>query len=332
MVADNSSTLVRRSTKRSSREDDFSEWEIVLMDVAPLNLQLSSRRYAIIFEDNDGSLKATGSDLFKDTRGWFTQDFRERLQGLLPNPSDQSTQLPSERPVKRYRASINDSLKQKSLAIALIPDWTNTQQAWVELTEPGRQSTHPYKGGDKAKPEWWPENVRYCTPHHMPKEELLTLMTHILRMSGKGRITCAQLADAPGEFGEETREALKEITELRKIEEQAEKQREHDALLTSSEIDEELNHSPSEAPTLGSDEERRRCSAGSPDDPIEVISPADPSPEACTGLVTPTSYTFTSEAPANWMWDCGSPYQTPYPGAQSISYRAPFRQVCPSHP
>jgi hypothetical protein len=134
------------------------------------------------------------SPLFKDTGGWFAQDLRERLQDYPPK-------LPSDRPVKRYRASINDSAKQKSLANggAPIPDWTNPQQvirrykrafrgiprnncrwlaqAWVELTEPGKLSTHPYQGGDDAKTDWWPENVRHCTPHHMPKEGGLLVFT-----------------------------------------------------------------------------------------------------------------------------------------------------------
>jgi hypothetical protein len=70
---------------------------------------------------------------------------------------------------------------------------------------------------------------------------------------------------------------------------------------------------------------------GIPEDQIEKISPSSPSVKSSRGF-TSTIYTSASEALATAIWNRGSQYQTPYPGAESISYRAPFRQVCSSHP
>jgi hypothetical protein len=69
----------------------------------------------------------------------------------------------------------------------------------------------------------------------------------------------------------------------------------------------------------------------SPEGQIEKIRPSNPLVESSRNF-TPTTYASTSEALANEIWNRGSQYQMPYPMAQSISYRAPFRQVCSSHP
>jgi hypothetical protein len=68
----------------------------------------------------------------------------------------------------------------------------------------------------------------------------------------------------------------------------------------------------------------------SPENQIEKIPSSNPSVNLSQGF-TPTTYTSTSEALANARWHRGSQYQTPYPVAQSINYRAPFTQVCSSH-
>jgi hypothetical protein len=141
---------------------------------------------AVVFQDKDGTIKATGAGLFKDTRSWFTQDFRERFQDVLP--SGQPTQLSSGRPVKRCRASVDNPDKRKA-AVEVLSDYSNTQQAtvqywqiltscpqndwrvigeaWIELIEPDKRRLYPYSRGDDAKPKWWPRRLRHETPHHL---------------------------------------------------------------------------------------------------------------------------------------------------------------------
>ncbi|KAI8628634.1 hypothetical protein F5Y19DRAFT_476181 [Xylariaceae sp. FL1651] len=63
-------------------------------------------------------------------------------------------------------------------------------KAWVKAVEPKKQSTHPYTGGDKTRPDWWPklwgpqlhQKVRHKEPDHLGKSERLHLLCHILRM------------------------------------------------------------------------------------------------------------------------------------------------------
>jgi hypothetical protein len=69
----------------------------------------------------------------------------------------------------------------------------------------------------------------------------------------------------------------------------------------------------------------------SPEDQIEKSPPLNPLVESSRSF-TPTTYASTSEALANDIWSRRSQYQMSYPMAQSRSYRAPFRQVCSSHP
>lgn len=205
MATDNSSTLVQRSTKRFSYGNRFTEWENMVRRLPTPDCtsnqyqlmtangccdhysQLPFHHYAIVFQDKDGAIEATGSGSFKDTHSWFTQDLRERFQDIIRNSSGQPTQLPSDRPDKRYRASVNDSDKQKT-AVEVVPDYNAQQvtaqywqnfsrlpqldcrsigQAWIELIEPNKQRIHPYSKGDNAKPKWWPADVRHASPHHL---------------------------------------------------------------------------------------------------------------------------------------------------------------------
>lgn len=69
----------------------------------------------------------------------------------------------------------------------------------------------------------------------------------------------------------------------------------------------------------------------SPEYKIEKSPPLNPLVESSRSF-TPTTYASTSEALANDIWSRRSQYQMPYPMSQSRRYRAPFRQVCSSHP
>ncbi|KAI0549383.1 hypothetical protein F4679DRAFT_267584 [Xylaria curta] len=66
-------------------------------------------------------------------------------------------------------------------------------KAWVKVVAPKKQSTHPYTGGDRTRPDWWPEtyytlekdtwqNLRHKEPDHLNKDERVYLLCHILRM------------------------------------------------------------------------------------------------------------------------------------------------------
>ncbi|KAH3452642.1 hypothetical protein KXV78_008739, partial [Aspergillus fumigatus] len=313
MAANDSRTRVP-STKRSSHENQFIGWENI----------------AVVFQDKDGTIKATGAGLFKDTRSWFTQDFRERFQDVLL--SGQPTQLSSVRPVKRCRASVDNPGKRK--AVEVLSDYSNTQQAtvqywqiltscpqndwrvigeaWIELIEPDKRHLYPYSGGDKAKPKWWPRRLRHETPHHLLTNERIILLIHILRMSGKGKITCAKLLEAAeqkaeaGKITERALTVLDEIIAIRKNEEEVETQRNHDGITATGAPDEVLNWELLQVSWLASKHGRGRYPVRSPEDPIEEISPTSPSVEPSSGF-TPSSHPSTSEAPAKPMYYRGSP-------------------------
>ncbi|KAI1743701.1 hypothetical protein F4680DRAFT_354443 [Xylaria scruposa] len=66
-------------------------------------------------------------------------------------------------------------------------------KAWVKVVAPKKQSTHPYTGGKKTRPDWWPEtyyildkdiwrDLRHKEPDHLNKDERVYLLCHILRM------------------------------------------------------------------------------------------------------------------------------------------------------
>ncbi|KAF7134036.1 hypothetical protein CNMCM5793_005616 [Aspergillus hiratsukae] len=234
MGINNSSTLVQGPTKRTSHENSFTKFKNMI-------------HYAIIFQDEDGAIKATGFGSFEDTHSWFTQELRESLQNFLP--SGQPTQLTSDRPAKRCRTLVDDSGKQKA-AVEVLPDCSNTQrviaryrqnfsnltqndcrsigQAWIDLIEPNKQRIHPYTKGDASKPNWWPPNVQHRSPHHLWPDDRITLLIHILRMSGKGKITCAELREAAvqstavSKTQERTLKILGEIFAIRENEERVE--------------------------------------------------------------------------------------------------------------
>ncbi|KAJ8226360.1 hypothetical protein LV156_008957, partial [Aspergillus fumigatus] len=314
-MATNNSRTVVRSTKRSYNENRFAERENI----------------AVAFQDKDGTIKATGSGRFKDTRSWFTQDFRERFQVILA--SGQPTQLPSGRPVKCCRASVNNPDKQMA-AVEVLPDYSNPRQvtalywqtfssilqsdcrvigeAWIELIAPDKTRFYPYSKRDDAKPKWWPRDLRHESPHHLYTNERITLLIHILRMSGEGEITCAKLLEAAeqkAEAGKITEWALmviEKIIAIRKNEEEAEKQRDHDGITATGAPDEEPNWELLQVSWLASKDGRGRSPVRSPEDQTEEISPTSPSVEPSSGF-TPSSHPSTSEAPAKPMYYRGSP-------------------------
>ncbi|RYC63231.1 hypothetical protein CHU98_g2956 [Xylaria longipes] len=66
-------------------------------------------------------------------------------------------------------------------------------KAWVKAVAPKKQSTHPYTGGDRTRPDWWPKtycsfgedtvkDLRHKEPDHLGKDERVYLLCHILRM------------------------------------------------------------------------------------------------------------------------------------------------------
>ncbi|RHZ48752.1 DUF2841 domain-containing protein [Aspergillus thermomutatus] len=297
MATNNSSTQVQGSTKRSSHENPFTKLENM---------------------DKDGAVKATGSDLVKGTHSWFIQDLCERFQDILP--------------AKRCRASVDDSDKQKA-AVDVLPECSNTQQvtdyywqtfssilqgdirrigqAWIGLIEPNKPNIHPYNRGANAKPKWWPDGVRHESPHHLHTNERVPLLIHILRMSGKGKITCVELQEAAvqktavSKTQARTLKILNEIIAMRKNEEKGETRCDNDSITATGAQDEKLNCGLIQVSRLASDEGRGVSSVGSPKGQIEEIFPSSPSGKYSPGF--PSSYPSTSEAPANPMYYHGSP-------------------------
>jgi hypothetical protein len=147
-------------------------------------------------------------------------------------------------------------------------------------------------------------------------------------MSGKGKLTCANLLEAAeqkaqtGKITERALTVLEEIIAIRKNEEEVETQRNHgeyqvlrisiDVLILSDGItatgapDEEPNWELLQVSWLASKDGRGRSPVRSPEDQIEEISPTSPSVEPSSGF-TPSSHPSTSEAPAKPMYYRGSP-------------------------
>ncbi|KAH1626759.1 hypothetical protein KXX21_003956 [Aspergillus fumigatus] len=219
-------------------------------------------------------------------------------------------------------------------AVEVLPDYSNPQQAtalywqtfssilqsdcrvigeaWIELIAPDKTRFYPYSKRDDAKPKWWPRDLRHESPHHLYTNERITLLIHILRMSGEGEITCAKLLEAAeqkAEAGKITEWALmviEKIIAIRKNEEEAEKQRDHDGITATGAPDEEPNCELYQVSGLASNDGRGRSSVRSPEGQVEEISPTSPSVELSSGF-TPSSYPPTSEAPAKPMYYRGSP-------------------------
>jgi hypothetical protein len=59
---------------------------------------------------------------------------------------------------------------------------------YIKTVEPRKQTTHPYKRGDSAKPNWWPLGVRHTEPDHLKKDERLELLVSIMMHCITGRI------------------------------------------------------------------------------------------------------------------------------------------------
>ncbi|TID15467.1 hypothetical protein CANINC_004433 [Pichia inconspicua] len=55
-------------------------------------------------------------------------------------------------------------------------------KAWIKIIEPKKQSTYPYKNGDKCKPYWWPASCVHREPDHLKKDERINLLINILRV------------------------------------------------------------------------------------------------------------------------------------------------------
>ncbi|KAH3687121.1 hypothetical protein WICPIJ_001902 [Wickerhamomyces pijperi] len=51
---------------------------------------------------------------------------------------------------------------------------------WIKIIEPKKQTRHPYKEGDSAKPKWWPDRVKHLEPDHLLKNERITLLVSII--------------------------------------------------------------------------------------------------------------------------------------------------------
>ncbi|CAG8904356.1 unnamed protein product [Penicillium egyptiacum] len=97
-------------------------------------------------------------------------------------------------------------------------------KAFIKFIEPHKQVKHPYKGGQQTQPKWWPSDVIYKEPDHIPKADRIKLLLHILRKLGGYGIT----ADNLQEIVRDTKRGLKnpceveiiyEILRVRKVEE-----------------------------------------------------------------------------------------------------------------
>lgn len=42
--------------------------------------------------------------------------------------------------------------------------------AFIDVIEPGKKTNHPYSGGEKTKPQWWPAKIEYKRPHELGKK------------------------------------------------------------------------------------------------------------------------------------------------------------------
>lgn len=68
-------------------------------------------------------------------------------------------------------------------------------KAWIKVIEPKKQSYHPYKLGEAAKPAWWPAGSRHREPDHLFLPERKNLIIGLLR-SPHTNISALQTATA----------------------------------------------------------------------------------------------------------------------------------------
>ncbi|GFF93338.1 hypothetical protein IFM53868_07152 [Aspergillus udagawae] len=341
MATDNSSTLVRRSTKRSFHENDVTEWENM---VKPSNCLLTVQSNAA---GPQSMIQTSESPLLKS---YLTAVILSR--------------------VVREQLSTGKNLAAASKLIAAV-----LLKLGLNLLNPTKKAYIPILGVTMQSQSG---GQLLCDTNHriIFGQMRVSLLIHILRTSGKGKITCTKLQAAAEQKAaadkvhKKTLEKLKEIIAIRKEEEQEEKRCDHDGIAATGGPDEELNYGVIQLSGPASDEGRGSPSVGSPEDQIEEVTPTSPSLKSSTGF-TPSSYPSTFEAPANTMYYHGSPedqieeisptspvksspgftpnpypsvseapanpiyyhesqYQEPYLVSQSINFRA--RQDCSSHP
>ncbi|KAJ5460921.1 uncharacterized protein N7458_002473 [Penicillium daleae] len=71
---------------------------------------------------------------------------------------------------------------------------------FIKFIQPRKQHTHPYKGGDQRKPEWWPADVMHKEPDHLLKDDRIRLLIHIISNVRDERITCNSLRELAGDI------------------------------------------------------------------------------------------------------------------------------------
>ncbi|KAI9677506.1 MAG: hypothetical protein M1817_006460 [Caeruleum heppii] len=71
---------------------------------------------------------------------------------------------------------------------------------WIKTIEPKKQSQHPYKLEDAARPAWWPKNLQHKEPDHIKKETRMQLMLAIIRLAKDGRTSIAELEASTAEI------------------------------------------------------------------------------------------------------------------------------------
>ncbi|KAL4969467.1 DUF2841 domain-containing protein [Aspergillus stella-maris] len=78
-------------------------------------------------------------------------------------------------------------------------------KAFIKFVEPRKQVNFPYNGKrgskendpEKTKPKWWPAGVRHREPDHLPKNERIRLLVHILcELRESHGVTAEKLRDA----------------------------------------------------------------------------------------------------------------------------------------
>ncbi|KAI9835962.1 MAG: hypothetical protein M1838_005178 [Thelocarpon superellum] len=94
-------------------------------------------------------------------------------------------------------------------------------KAWIKKLEPRKQTTHPYKDGDDAAPDWWPAGVRHREPDHIKKEPRIKLLLAILRAH---KVSVEELKSATDEvslkWADDRKDILASIYRVAMIEEQ----------------------------------------------------------------------------------------------------------------
>lgn len=58
-------------------------------------------------------------------------------------------------------------------------------KSWIKFLEPKKQSRHPYRGGDRTRPVWWPLDIIHREPDHLTLTPRVKLMIAILRCGYK---------------------------------------------------------------------------------------------------------------------------------------------------